>query len=57
MVLDPRQKYKYFEDHWDEIHHEGVYQKTQALYKEFRIGDDCGEIMSQIVGNGARRAA
>ncbi len=40
MVLDPRQKYKYFEDHWDEIHQEGVYQKTQALYKEFCIGDD-----------------
>ena len=40
MVLDPRQKYKYFEIHWNEEHHKGVYQKTQALYKEFRIDDD-----------------
>jgi len=40
MVLDPRQKYQYFEDHWSEVHHEGVYQKTQAMYEEFRKVDD-----------------
>ena len=36
MVLDSRQKYKYFFTHWDEEHHEGVKEKTQALYNEFR---------------------
>src|SRR6266496_4521615 len=42
MVLDPRQKYKYFFQHWNKEHHNGVKKKTQALYKEFRLDDDVG---------------
>ena len=40
MVLDPRQKYKYFFDHWQRIYHAGVKRKTETMYKEFRIDDD-----------------
>ena len=40
MVLDPRQKYKYFFDHWPKIYHVGVKRKTETMYKEFGIDDD-----------------
>ena len=40
MVLDPRQKYKYFFDHWQRIYHAEVKRKTETMYKEFRIDDD-----------------
>src|SRR5271169_2303509 len=42
MVLDPRQKYFYFCTHWDKEHHDGVKEKTQALYEEFRVDKDAG---------------
>jgi len=48
MVLDPRQKYQYFEYHWDAVHHAGVYKKTQKMYKEFRIDDDAGTSSSTV---------
>ena len=40
MVLDPRQKYKYFYDNWQKKHHAGVKRKTETMYKEFRIDND-----------------
>jgi len=59
MVLDPRQKFKYFEHHWNEEHHEGVMQKTKALYEEFRINDDAGtsSSMSNTQQSNKRKAA
>jgi hypothetical protein len=48
MVLDPRQKFKYFEHHWSEEYHEGVMQKTKALYEEFRINNDAGTSSSML---------
>ena len=42
MVLDPRQKYKYFFQHWDTKHHPEVKRKTETMYKEFRLDDDAG---------------
>ena len=48
MVLDPRQKYKYFFQHWDKKHHAGVKRKTEAMYKEFRLDDDAGTSSSTI---------
>jgi hypothetical protein len=48
MVLDPRQKYRYFQHHWNEVHHEGVYQKTEAMYKEFRIDDVAATLSSMM---------
>src|SRR5436190_16877886 len=40
MVLNPRQKYKYFFDHWERKYHAGVKKKTKAMYKEFQIDSD-----------------
>ena len=40
IVLDPRQKYKYFFDHWPKIYHAGVKRKTETMYKEFCIDDN-----------------
>jgi len=40
MVLDPRQKYRYFFDHWQKIYHAGVKRKTKTMYKEFRTDGD-----------------
>ena len=40
MVLDPRQKYKYFFQHWNKKHHCRMKKKTEAMYKEFHIDDD-----------------
>ena len=40
MVLDPRQKYKYFFDHWQRKHHAEMKKKTETMYKEFRFDDD-----------------
>ena len=46
MVLDPRQKYKYFFDHWERKHHPGMKKKTETMYKEFRIDDDTATLSS-----------
>jgi hypothetical protein len=46
MVLDLRQKYKYFFDHWQRIYHAGVKRKTETMYKEFRIDDDVAALLS-----------
>src|SRR5439155_88779 len=40
MVLDPRQKYRYFFDNWERKHHAGMKRKTETMYKEFHIDDD-----------------
>src|SRR6266480_6583463 len=48
MVLDPRQKYKYFFHHWNKKHHHGVKRKTEAMYKEFRVDDDAGTSSSTV---------
>jgi len=48
MVLDPRQKYKYFFDHWPRKYHAGVKRKTETMYKEFRIDDDAATSMSMV---------
>ena len=40
MVLDPRQKYRYFEEHSNAVHLPDMYKKTQTMYKEFRIDND-----------------
>lgn len=40
MVLDLRQKYKYFEEHWNAVHLPSMYKKTQTMFEEFRIDDD-----------------
>lgn len=40
MVLDPRQKYRYFFDNWERKHHAGIKRKTETMYKEFRADDD-----------------
>jgi hypothetical protein len=48
MVLDPRQKYKYFIHHWDKKHLPGVKRKTEAMYKEFRLDDDAGTSSSTL---------
>ena len=48
MVLDPRQKYKYFFHHWNKKHHPGVKRKTEAMYKEFRVDDDAGTSSSTV---------
>src|SRR5213078_1228059 len=42
MILDPRQKYKYFFQYWNKKHHPGVKRKTEAMCKEFRLDDDAG---------------
>jgi len=47
MVLDPRQKYKYFFHHWNKKHHHGVKRKIEAMYKEFRV-DDAGASSSTV---------
>ena len=44
MVLDPRQKYKYFFQHWQKKHHAGVKRKTETMYKEFRIDNNVAAI-------------
>jgi len=47
MVLDPRQKYAYFEHHWDPVHLPGVYEKTETMYREFcKVDDDAGTSLS-----------
>src|SRR5579859_1375816 len=48
MVLDPRQKYKYFFDNWDKKHHAGMKRKTETMYKEFRI-DNNGAASSSML--------
>ena len=48
MVLDPRQKYKYFFDNWDKKHHAGMKRKTEMMYKEFRI-DNNGAASSSML--------
>ena len=48
MVLDPRQKYKYFFQHWDKKHLPGVKRKTEAMYKEFCLDDDAGTSSSTV---------
>jgi len=48
MVLDPRQKYKYFFDHWERKHHAGVKKKTETMYKEFRVDDNAATSSSTI---------
>ena len=48
MVLDPRQKYKYFFQHWDTKHHPEVKRKTETMYKEFRLDDDTGTSSSTV---------
>src|SRR5436305_8867711 len=40
MVLDPRQKYKYFVAHWQKEHLAGVRIKTETMYKEFRMDNE-----------------
>ena len=46
MVLDPRQKYKYFFQHWQKKHHAGVKRKTETMYKEFRIDNNVAVLLS-----------
>ena len=48
MVLDPRQKYKYFFQHWDKKHHAGVKKKTEAMNKEFHLDDDASTLLSTV---------
>src|SRR5436190_16054804 len=48
MVLDPRQKYKYFFDYWERKYHAGVKKKTEIMYKEFRIDSDVAASLSMI---------
>src|SRR5947207_1346553 len=48
MVLDPRQKYRYFFDHWPRKYHAGVKRKTETMYKEFRSDDDAATSSSMI---------
>jgi len=48
MVLDPRQKYKYFFDNWDKKHHAGMKRKTEIMYKEFHIDDDVTASSSMV---------
>src|SRR5947207_4321334 len=48
MVLDPRQKYKYFFDNWERKHHAGVKRKTETLYKEFLIDDNAATSSSMV---------
>ena len=40
MVLDPRQKFKCFEQRWDPGYLDTAMQKTKALYEEFRSNND-----------------
>src|SRR5271156_5484710 len=40
MVLDPRQKYRYFFDYWQRKYHAGMKNKTETIYKEFHIDND-----------------
>src|SRR5204863_9992989 len=46
MVLDPRQKYKYFFQHWPKRHHAGVKRKAETMYKEFRIDNNVAAMLS-----------
>ncbi len=48
MILDLRQKYKYFFDNWDKKHHAGMKRKTEIMYKEFRIDDDVTASSSMV---------
>src|SRR5437667_3662088 len=48
MVLDPRQKYKYFFDHWERKYYAGVKKKTETMYKEFRIDSDVAASLSTV---------
>src|SRR5256714_8964827 len=48
MVLDPRQKYKYFFDNWQRKHHAGVKKKTETMYKEFRVDNDVAASLSTV---------
>ena len=40
MVLDPRQKYRYFFDNWERKYHAGIKKKIETMYKEFYIDDN-----------------
>ena len=40
MVLDPRQKYKYFYRHWFKKYLPGMKAKVEAMFEEFRINDN-----------------
>jgi len=48
MVLDPRQKYAYFEYHWEARHLPGVHEKTETMYREFcvEVNNDAGTSLS-----------
>ena len=48
MVLDPRQKYRYFFDNWERKHHAGIKRKTETMYKEFHIDDDAATSSSTV---------
>jgi hypothetical protein len=48
MVLDPRQKYRYFFDNWERTHHAGIKRKTEIMYKEFHIDDDAAPSLSTV---------
>ena len=48
MVLDPRQKYKYFFENWKKKYHAGMKRKMEAMYKEFRVNDNAGTLSSTV---------
>ena len=48
IVLDPRQKYRYFFDNWERKHHAGIKKKTETMYKEFHIDDDAATSSSTV---------
>ena len=48
MVLDPRQKYKYFFENWKKKYHAGMKRKMEAMYKEFHINDNAGTLSSTV---------
>jgi len=55
MVLDPRQKYKYFFDHWQRIYYTGVKRKTETMYKEFCINDNVAASSSMADSRQSKR--
>lgn len=48
MVLDLRQKYRYFKEHWNTEYLLSIYKKTETMYKEFHINNDMAALLSTL---------
>ena len=48
MILNSKQKYKYFFHHWNKKHHAKIKKKTEAMYKEFCFNNNVAALLSII---------